>query len=66
MATKNDITGDAITSKANSDAYRNSPFWKSLETKKNVKDRRISGTEPQDMAAKKCTDNGQGTDDAES
>lgn len=27
MAAKNDITGDEIRSKPNSDAYRNSPFW---------------------------------------
>lgn len=30
MTTKNDITGDSIKSRPNSEAYRNSPYWDSI------------------------------------
>lgn len=36
METEDDITGDEIKSKANSDAYRNSPLWDNLEKKHEV------------------------------
>ena len=34
MTAKNDITGDAIKSRASNDNYLNSPFWENLEKKK--------------------------------
>ena len=34
MSSKNDITGDRMTSKPSSEAYRNSPFWDNIAKNK--------------------------------